>query len=78
MEEEQRRNTFNLGSINQVRSQTPCDPPVTYIKDGIAIHDFDRAMLNVSIGLAQDLMVHRLIWNIRVSMTKKVYATIIN
>ena len=61
-----------------MRSQTPCDPPVTHIQDDIAIHDFDRATLIVSIGLAQDLMVDRLIWNIRVSMTKKVYATITN
>ena len=33
MEEEKRSNTFNLRSINKVRIQTPCDPPVTYIQD---------------------------------------------
>ena len=42
------------------------------------IHDFDRAMVNVSIGLAQDLMVNRLIWNIRVSMNEKGYAIFTN
>ena len=44
----------------------------------MAIHDFDRAMFNVSIGLTQDLMLDRLIGNIRVSMTKRGYATIKN
>ena len=42
----------------------------------MAIHEFDRAMANVSIGLYQDLMVDRLIGNIRVSMNKKVYEKI--
>ena len=69
---------LNLRSTNQVRSQTPCDPPVTYIKDDMAIHDFDIAMVNVSIGLAQDLMLDRLIGKIRVFRTKKGYATIKN
>ena len=31
MDEDQMRNLFKLRSINQVRSQTPCAPPVTYI-----------------------------------------------
>ena len=44
----------------------------------MSIHDFYRAMVNLSIGLAQELMLDRLIWNIRVSMTKKGYATITN
>ena len=69
---------FNLRSINKVRSQTPCDPPVTYIKDTMSIHYFDRVMSNVSIRLAQDLMVDWLIWKMRLSMTKKRYAKIIN
>ena len=64
--------------INKVRSQTPCAPPVTYIQDYMSIHEFYRAMVNVSIWLAQHLMVDRLIGNIRVSMTKKGYATITN
>ena len=69
---------FNLRLINQVRSQTPCAPPVTYIQDDMATNDFDRGMVNVSIELAQDLIVDRVIWNIKVSMTKKVYAKIKN
>ena len=43
----------------------------------MAIHDFDRATVNISIGLAQDLMVDSILGNIRVSMKKKIYATII-
>ena len=70
MEEEQRSNVFNLRSTNQVRIQTPCDPPVTYIQYGMVIHDFNTEMVNVSIGLDQDLMVDRLKGNTRVSMTK--------
>ena len=69
---------LNLRLINKVRSQTPCAPPVTYIQDYMSIHEFYRAMVNVSIWLAQHLMVDRLIGNIRVSMTKKGYATITN
>ena len=71
MEEEQRSNVFNLSSINKVRNQTPYAPPVTNIQDDMEIHDLSRAMLNVSIGLAHDLMLYRLIGNIRISMTKR-------
>ena len=78
MKEEQRRNVFNLKLINQVRSQTLCAPPVTYIQDDMVMHDFDRAIVNVLIGLAQDIMVNRLIGNMRVSMTKNGYAEITN
>ena len=69
---------FNLSLINQVRSQTHCSPTVTYIQDDMDIHDFDRALGNVSIGLAHDLMVDRLIGNIRVYMNKKGYTAITN
>ena len=70
MEEDQRSNMFNIRSINKVRSETPCDPPVTCIQDDMSIHDFNRVMENVSIRLAQDFMVDRIIGNIRFSMTK--------
>ena len=62
---------FNLRSINKVRSQTPYASPVIYIKNDMAIHEFDRAMVYVSIWLSQDIMVERPIGNIRVSMTKR-------
>ena len=44
----------------------------------MAIHDFDIAMVNVSIGLYQYIMVYRLIGNIRVYMNKNRYETITN
>ena len=69
---------FNIRSINQVRSQTPCSSPVKHIQDDMAIHDFDRAMANVSIRLAKYIVVDRLIGNIKVSMTKKGYTKITN
>ena len=78
MEEEQRINVFNLRSINQVMIQTLRDPPVIYNQNDMAIHDFDREMVNASIELDQYLMVDSLIGNKRVSMTKKGYATITN
>ena len=68
MKEEEKSNMFNLRLINQVRIKTPCDPPDTYIQDAMVIHDFYRAMMNVSIELAQDLILDRIIVNIRVSM----------
>ena len=71
MEEDQESNVSNLRSINKVRSQTPCDTPVKYIQDDMAIHDFDRAMVNFSTWLAQDLIMYRLIGNRRFPMTKK-------
>ena len=78
MEEEQSINVLNVRLINQVRIQTPCTPSVTYIHDDMAIHDFDIVMVNFSIGLYQYLVVDRIIGNIRVSMTKKLYTTIKN
>ena len=68
----------NLSLINQVRSQTTCAPPVTCIQDDMAIHDFDIAMVNVSICSAQYLVVNRIIGGIRFCMTKKEYSKIAN
>ena len=59
---------FNVRLINQVRSQTPCRPPIIHIQDDMEIYDFNRDMINVSIGLAEDLTVDRIIGNIRVSI----------
>ena len=44
----------------------------------MAIHEFDRAMVNVSIGFAWYIMVNSIIGNIHVYMTEKGYATITN
>ena len=69
---------FNFRLINQVRIQTTCVPPVTRIQDDMSTHKFNRAMVNVSIRLALDLVADKLIGNMRVSMTNKVYKTIKN
>ena len=61
MEDDQSIKVFNLRLINQVRIQTPCAPPFTYIYDDMAIRDFDGAMVDVSIRLDHDLMLDRLI-----------------
>ena len=71
MYEDQRSNVFNLRLINQVRSQTAFALPFTYIQYDMDIHDFDREIVNVSIRLSEDIMVYRLIGNIRVSMSKR-------
>ena len=70
MEEDKWRNLFNFRLINQVCSQISCASSMTFIQDYMGIHYLDRAVVNVSIRLAQDLMVYRLLGNIRVSMNK--------
>ena len=74
MKREQRNNTFKLRPINKVRSQTPCGPLVTHIQNDMAILESNRAMVNVSTRLSEDLVVCRLIGNTRVSMTRRGYA----
>ena len=69
---------LNFRLINKLRSKKPCVPPVACIQDEMAIHDLYRAMVNNSIVLAHDLIVDRLIGNIRVYITKKGYAKITN
>ena len=69
MEEDQYRNVFKFSLINQVRIQTPCDPPVTCIQDYMTIHDFNIAMVSGSIGLFHYVVVDRIIGNLIVSMT---------
>ena len=76
MVEDQRRNVFNIRLINQVRSRTPCAPPVTCIHDEMGIHDLYRSIVNFSIGLSQDIMLDRLIGNIQFFININAYATI--
>ena len=61
--------------INTVESRVPCTPPTIQFRDDSVIHDFDRSMENVSIGLSQDLMVDRLISKVRFKRTISRYAT---
>ncbi len=71
-------NSLATRHVALVQGYAPTATPISYTQDDIAIHDFDRAMVNVSLGLAQDLMVDRLISNVRVSRTRLGYATITN
>ena len=41
----------------------------------LVIHEFDRAMANFSIGMAQDLMVDRLIRKVSVKRIRSGFAT---
>ena len=70
MEEEYMTSSNFHRYINIVESRVPCAPPTIHCMDDLVIHEFDREMANVSIGLAQDLMVDRLISNIRVKRTR--------
>ena len=62
---------FNLRLINQVKIQITCAPPVTYSQYDMDIHDFNRVMVNVSIVLSQDIIMVRLIGNMRFYVTKR-------
>ena len=61
--------------INIVESRIPCAPPTIHCRDDSVIRDFDREMENVSIELAQELMVDILIINVRVKRTRSGFAT---
>ena len=70
MEEEYRTSSTFHRYINIVESRVPCVPPTIQCRDDLVMHDFYRAMVNVSIGMAQDLIVDRLINKVRVKRTR--------
>ena len=74
--EEEYKTSSNLHQhINIVESIVPCAaPPTIQCKDDSGIHEFDRAMVNFSIGLAQELMVDRLISKVRIKITRGGFA----
>ena len=75
MEEEySKSSSFHL-YINIFYSRVPCAPPKIQCRDDSGIHDFYRAMENVSIGMDQDLMVDIFISKVRVKRTRSVFAT---
>ena len=61
MEEEYRTSSKFHRYINIVESRVPCAPPLIHCRDDPGVHEFDRSMENVYIGLAQELMVDILI-----------------
>ena len=69
MEEEYRTSSNFHQYINIVEIRVPCSLTTIQCRHNLGIHEFDRAMSNVSIGLAQDLMVDILISKDRVKRT---------
>ena len=65
MEEEYRTRSSFHQYINIVESRVSCATPLIQCRDELGIHEFDRAMTNVSIGLDQDFMVDILISKVR-------------
>ena len=75
MEEEYRTSSNVHRYINIVDSRIPSAPPTTQCRNDLEINEFDIAMENFSIGIAQDLMVDRIIKNVMVSRTRSRYTT---
>ena len=61
--------------INIVARGIPITTPTMNCIYDSGIHEFDISMENISIGIAQKLMVDRLIINLRVNKTGSGYAT---
>ena len=74
------KSNLNLSSriICKTQGYFPTTPPITYTKDDITLHEFDCAMVSVSLGLVQDLMVDRLIANAKVQKICIGYTTLTN
>ena len=75
MEEEYRTRSKFHCYINIVDRIIPGTPLTIHCIHDSVIHEFDRAMPNVFVGPAQDLMVERLISNVRARITRSGYAT---
>ena len=75
MEEEYRTSSNFHRYINTVEIRVPCAPPTIQCRYDSGIHEFDRAMANVTFGLAQDLMVDILISKVRVKRKRSGFAT---
>ena len=78
MEQEYRISSNVHRYINIFDSIVICAPPTIKCRDDLGIHEVDRAMSNVSIVLAQDLMVERLISKVGVKRTRSGFATYTN
>ena len=75
MEEEYMKRSKIHCYINIVESIITSAPPTIQCRYDLLIHEFDIKMANVSIRLAQDLMVDILINNVSVRRTRSGYAT---
>ena len=75
MEEEYRTSSNFHRYINIFESRFPCAPPIIHCRYDLGIHEFNRTMENVSIGLAHDFMVDILISKVRNKRTRSGFAT---
>ena len=75
MEEEYRKSSNFHRYINIVESRSPCAPLTIQCRDDSEIHEFDRSMATVSIGLDQYSMVYIFISKFRVKITRIGLAT---
>ena len=78
MEEEYKTSSNFHQCINIVDSKVPCAPPRIQCRDDSGIHEFDRSMENISVVLAQYLMVDRLISKVRVKITRSRFTAYID
>ena len=75
MEEEYRTSSNFHRSINIVEIIIPSAPPTIQCRYDSMVHEFYISTANVSIGIAKDLIIDRLISNFRVWITRIGYAT---
>ena len=74
MDEEYRTSLNFHQYIDIVENRAPCAPLTIQCRDDSLINEFDRAMSNISIGLAQELMMERLIRKVRVKRKRSGFA----
>ena len=74
MYEEYRKSSNFHCCINIVKIRIPSAPPTIQCIYDSGVHKFDIEMENVSIGIAQELMVDILIRNVRVVITRSGYS----
>ena len=75
MEEEYSTSSNFHRYVNIVESRVRCAPPIIHCRYDLGIHEFNRAMANVSIGLAHDFMVDIFISKFRVKRTRSGFST---
>ena len=76
IETEMHYNNISSRSIYLAQSDVPAAPPVTQIRDDIALHEFDRTLASISTGLIPELMVENIICKVKTRKTRTGFATI--
>ena len=78
MKAEKYTNHISSRHISYIHGYSPTAPPVLQVQDDIGIHEYDRAMAEISTSLAQELMVDRIISKVGTVQRRNGYATITN